>query len=118
MYCRYYNAFYRIWKKEYDVPTTFFGEDFSIENSKKEKRIRIINYMSNAFILGIIFTVFNNISGLDIAVIQMFESKILLNMTNFLLGFIVFFIIDYLWGEFNVMRKNRFMNTLIDDDEK
>lgn len=105
---------YHILNKEYDVPTTFLGKALPTGNSKKEKISRTINYMANGFKLGIVFSIFDYVSGTDIVSLPGIESKLLLNIVNFLINFIVFFTINLIWGEFNVKKYNRY-NSLLDD---
>lgn len=109
---------YHVIKKEYDLPKTFTGKILPIGNSKKDKRTRYKNYFLDAFRLSIIFL------GIDllrkepiILFASNFQSKVLSYGFNTFIRIVLFFLIDYFWGEYNVRKYNQYYDSLIDGDD-
>lgn len=109
---------YHLINKEYNVPKTISGKILPIGNSKEAKNSRLKYYVKDSIPITIIFSIFD-IMAPDILIVPvpLMGSKVLSFALNSLIRFIVFFIIDYLWGEFNVKKQNKFNDSLEDDIE-
>lgn len=109
---------YHTKKKEYNLPKTFFGRILPIGNSKEDKRSRYGNYILDSLITTIIFLPINIISRRTIAPLPLLSSEVLSYVADSLARFVMFFIINYSWGEYNIKRYNNYYKSLQDGDEE
>lgn len=109
---------YNVLNKEYDIPRTFLGTTLSLSNSKEHKRFRLIHYAKDAIKLGLFFLVLD-IMNPDRVIIPFPSrgSKILSYALNSFLTMIIFFTLNYLWGEYNVKKRRKFDESLEDDED-
>lgn len=104
---------YHLSNKEYDVPKTLSGKILPIGNSKRDKRSRLVYYIKDSIPITITFSIFDIMAPDRIIIpVPLMGSKVLSYTLNSLIRFIVFFIIDYLWGEYNVRKQNIFNASL------
>lgn len=109
---------YHMLNKEYRVPKTISGKILPIGNSKRDKKSRLIYYVKDSIPITIIFSIFDIMAPDRLIIpVPLMGSKVLSFALNSLIRFIVFFIIDYLWGEYNVKKQNKFNDSLEDDIE-
>lgn len=108
---------YNLINKEYDVPTTYYGKIIPLGNSKKDKKARVIYYGKKALRITIIFFILDVINpNRVIFSIASVNSKVILPyFLNSFFRFIIFIILNYLWGEYNI-RKQRKYNESLDDE--
>ena len=102
--------------KEYSLPKTFFGSILPIGKTKEDKKKRYTNYIYDSFIVSTVFLPIDIYSGKTIILFKNSESIILSYGANILFRFIVLFALNYLWGEYNVKKHNKYYNSLLDDD--
>jgi len=109
---------YHISNKEYNVPKTISGKILPIGNSKEAKKSRLTYYVRDSIPITIIFSIFDIMAPDRLIIpVPLMGSKLLSYAINSLIRFIIFFIIDYLWGEYNVKKQNKFNDSLEDDIE-
>lgn len=108
---------YHIINKEYDVPKTIFGKRLSLGDSKKSKKTRIIYYIKDALILTTVFLVLDimNPDRLTFS-IPSIDWKYMSYITDYFARFILFLIMNYAWGEFNIKKQRKFNNSLEDEN--
>lgn len=109
------NTLYHHMNREYNIPSTFFGTILPLGDSKKDKQDRLVYYIKDAIRLALVFLVLDIIIPNRIVPISIINSKILLYILNSILSFSTFFIINYLWGEYNVKKRRKFDESLDDD---
>lgn len=102
--------------KEYSLPKSFLGKTLPIGKSRKEKRLRYLAYIYDAIFLTIIFLIIDIRSEDSIFLLGMLDSKILLYGANSTLRFILFFIIKYLWGEYNIKKHDEYYRRILEDE--
>lgn len=108
---------YHIIKKEYDLPKTFTGKILPLSESKEDKRTRYKNYFLDSFSLSIVFLGIDIIRKDPILLFDsVFQSKILSYGANTFLRIILFLLINYFWGEYNVKKYNEYYDSLVDED--
>ncbi len=109
---------YHIIHKEYHVPKTFFGKELPLGNSKESKRVRMAYYIKDAVRIGAIFLVFDimNPDRMLFKANSITNWKYMPYVLEFLTRVIFFVILDWLWGEFNIRRKRKYMKSLEEDN--
>lgn len=108
---------YHIIHKEYHVPKTFFGKELPLGNSKESKRARMAYYIKDAIRLGAIFLVFDimNPNRMLFKANSITNWKYMPYVLEFVTRAIFFVILDWLWGEFNIIRKRKYMKSIEED---
>lgn len=111
-------SIYNLINKEYNVPTTFFGKKLPLGKSKEDKKIRIIQYAKDALRLSIVFLIFDimNPNRVLFSIPSIDSKTILPYFLNSLIRFILFLIMNYAWGEYNVKKQRKFNESLDDGD--
>lgn len=108
---------YHIINKEYDVPKTFFGKKLPLGDSKESKRARIVYYIKDALRSSTIFLVFDIMNPDRLAFsIPSIDWKYMPYILELLRRVILFLIMNYAWGEFNIKKQRKF-NQSLDDGE-
>lgn len=109
-------AIYHSVNKEYKVPTTFLGKKLPLGDSKADKKSRLKYYIVDAFRLSTIFLIFDIMApNRLIFSIPWIGWKYVPYILNFISRSILFIIMDYAWGEYNIRKQRKFDKTL--DDE-
>lgn len=111
---------YHIIYKEYHVPKTFFGKALPLGKSKESKRARMAYYIKDAMRLGAIFLVFDimNPDRMLFKEDSITGWKYMPYVLEFITRAIFFVIINWLWGEFNIRKKGKYMESLEDDNSE
>ena len=109
---------YHIIHKEYHVPKTFFGKELPLGNSKENKRARMAYYIKDAVRLAAIFLVFDimNPDRIIFSTPAIIDWKYTPYILEFFRRVILFVIMDYAWGEFNIRKKRKYMESLEDNN--
>lgn len=111
------NVYYHIASKEYDTPTTFSGKSLPLGDCKKDKNSRLIHYIKDGIKLTLVFLIFDIMNPNRLIVsIPLVGLKSLSYILNSFIRFIIFFILNLLWGEYNVKKQNKFNESLENDD--
>lgn len=105
-------------KKEYRLPKTITGKILPVENSKEDKIARIIYYVRDSLRLTIIFLFFTIATGRIIVPISLMGSKTLSYIAQFFIEFITFFIINFVWYEYNVKKYKKHLESLDDNESR
>ena len=109
---------YNIKNNEYDIPKTFFGKTLALGDSKADKKSRLVHYIKDAIRLGLVFLVLDILNpNRAIVPIPVINSKILSYGLNSFITIILFFTLNYLWGEYNVKKRKKFDESLEDDED-
>lgn len=109
---------YNLWNKEYDLPKTMTGKVIPIANSKEAKRERLGFYIRDALRFSIFFLVIDILAPERLLSFSTIDSITLTYALNFLMRFILFLILNSLWGEFNIKKHKNFIHSLEDESEK
>ena len=109
---------YHIANKEYHVPKTFLGRELPLGKSKENKRARMACYIKDAIRLGAIFLVFDimNPDRMLFKTIAITDWKYMPYILEFITRAIFFVILDWVWGEFNIRKKRKYIESLEDDN--
>lgn len=109
---------YHIIHKEYHVPKTFFGKELPLGDSKENKRARMAYYIKDAVRLAAIFLVFDimNPNRMIFSTPSIIDWKYTPYILELLRRVILFVIMDYAWGEFNIRKKRKYIESLDDDN--
>ena len=110
---------YHIIHKEYHVPKTIFGKELPLGKSKQSKRARMAYYIKDAIRLGAIFLVFDimNPDRMLFKENSTTDWKYMPYIFEFITRAIFFVILDYAWGEFNIRKKRKYIESLEDEDD-
>ncbi len=110
---------YHIIHKEYHVPKTIFGKELPLGKSKESKRARMAYYIKDAIRLGAIFLVFDimNPDRMLFKENSTTDWKYMPYIFEFITRAIFFVILDYAWGEFNIRKKRKYIESLEDEDD-
>lgn len=110
---------YHIIHKEYHVPKTIFGKELPLGKSKESKRARMAYYIKDAIRLGAIFLVFDimNPDRMLFKENSITDWKYMPYIFEFITRAIFFVILDYAWGEFNIRKKRKYIESLEDEDD-
>lgn len=108
---------YHIINKEYDVPKTIFGKRLPLGDSKESKKVRIIYYIKDALRLATVFIIIDimNPDRLTFSIASI-DWKYMPYIADYLARFIIFTIMNYAWGEFNIRKKRKYIESLEDDN--
>lgn len=104
-------------KKEYDIPTTFTGKPLPTGFTREEKIARIKYYIMDAFKAAAIFFIFDIKIRKEILFPTVLGSKYLAYVVDFLFSFIIFYLINYFWHEYNVKKYNTYIKSLENDED-
>ena len=109
---------YHIINKEYDVPKTFTGKKLPLGDSKESTRARMAYYIKDAIRLAAIFLVFDimNPDRMIFSTPSIIGWRYMPYILEFLRRAIIFVIMDYAWGEFNIRKQRKFDKSLEDDN--
>lgn len=110
---------YHIIHKEYHVPKTIFGKELPLGKSKESKRARMAYYIKDAIRLGAIFLVFDimNPDRMLFKENSTTDWKYMPYIFEFITRAIFFVILDYAWGEFNIRKKRKYIESLEYEDD-
>lgn len=110
---------YHIIHKEYHVPKTIFGKELPLGKSKESKRARMAYYIKDAIRLGAIFLVFDimNPDRMLFKENSITDWKYMPYIFEFITRAIFFVILDYAWGEFNIRKKRKYIESLEYEDD-
>ena len=108
---------YHMTNKEYDVPKTIFGKRLPLGDSRESKKARIIYYTKDALRLASVFIIIDimNPDRLTFS-IPSIDWKYMPYIADYLARFIIFVVMNYAWGEFNIRKKRKYMELLEDDN--
>ena len=108
---------YHINNKEYDVPKTFTGKKLPLGDSRESKKARMIYYIKDALRLATVFIIIDimNPDRLTFS-IPSIDRKYMPHIADYLARFIIFTIMNYAWGEFNIRKQRKFDESLEDDN--
>lgn len=106
---------HRMFSRSYDIPTTIGGKVLPTGKSKEDKKKRLFHYIKNAFTYSVLATIFHEAwrgnKGFLIQIGNSYWGIII----DGIVKFIMFLIINYLWGEHNVNRYNKYCDSLEQD---
>lgn len=106
---------YHLINREYKVPTTVLGKRLPLGNTKLDKRSRMIYYFKDAFRLSTFFLILDIINPDRLTfLIPSLDWKFIPYILDFLGRTIIFVIVDYLWGEYNIRKQRQFDESLDD----
>jgi hypothetical protein len=105
-------SIHRILNKTYDIPSTISGKVLPTGSSKEEKRGRIIYYIKDSLKFSIIFIIFKFMWRGNKGFLFHLDNIFLGFLIEGVLIFIVIYIKDYLWYEYNVRRYNAYCESL------
>lgn len=102
-------------EKEYSLPKTITGRILPMGSSSEEKKSRFKNYVLDSLIISIILIPIDIITkGKLLFISQAFLSYIV----SFFFRFVLFLIINYIWGEYNIKRYNNYYYDILDEEEE
>lgn len=107
-------AFYHLKNKEYSLTSGIGSKLFPTGKTKEEKKKRYLKYAYTSFTTSLILIPIDIYSNKTTLLFET-NSRLLTYGLNTMLRFITLFVLNYLWGEYNVRKHNRF-NSLLDDD--
>lgn len=103
--------------KDYDVPSNIKNKRLLTGNSKDDKKARLLYYMRTSIVFPLIYMViYTSWRGKDKFPIIIESSNILTFIINYILAYIIIFIAEILWHEWNVKRYNNHIKSLEEDD--
>lgn len=104
---------YHIKKKEFDLPKTITGKILPTGNAFEEKKARYKHYIWDSLITTIIFIPIDFVDERKIFIVQ---SQILNFFILVFIRFIMFFLINLIFGEYNVKKYNEYYDKLFDEN--
>lgn len=104
---------YNIKKKEFDLPKTITGKILPTGNAFEEKKARYKHYIWDSLITTIIFIPIDFVDERKIFIVQ---SQILNFFILVFIRFIMFFLINLIFGEYNVKKYNEYYDKLFDEN--
>lgn len=103
---------YNIKKKEFDLPKTITGKILPTGNAIEEIKVRCKHYILDSLNITIKFIPLDFIHEIRIQILQ---SKILNFLLILLIRFTIFFLLNFIYGEYNVKKYNEYYENIFDE---